>query len=139
MNKSAGGNDIYLHVRLHRNGMVLRSSDSYTDQHRAREECGGACASGDERKSACVNSKQCALSTRPSESASTDVNLSLRSAGKMSVLSKGQRLVQQVETEVLGTDLFATLNTVHVKYRGFFVERSICCGHPLREVCSSEI
>ena len=40
----------------------------------------------------------------------------------------------QVQAEVLGTDL-ATLNTVHVKYRGFFVERFVCCAAPLREVC----
>lgn len=40
--------------------------------------------------------------------------------------------------EHLGTGVFAQLNIVHVKYRGFFVERFICCGNPLREVqCSS--
>lgn len=58
-------------------------------------------------------------------------------AGKLAVLSKRQYLVTQVQAEMRGTDLFATLNTVHVKYRGFFVERFICCGHPLREVCSN--
>jgi len=45
--------------------------------------------------------------------------------------------VQQGD-EQLGTEVFAQLNIVHVKYRGFFVERFQCCCHPLREVsCSS--
>jgi len=45
--------------------------------------------------------------------------------------------VQQGD-EQLGTGVFAQLNIVHVKYRGFFVERFQCCCHPLREVsCSS--
>ncbi|DBB06936.1 TPA: hypothetical protein ACH3X3_009587 [Trebouxia sp. C0006] len=35
--------------------------------------------------------------------------------------------------EQLGTGVFAQLNIVHVKYRGFFVERFQCCCHPLRE------
>ena len=39
-----------------------------------------------------------------------------------------------MQAETLGTDLFAALNTVHVKYRGFFVERFVCCAAPLREV-----
>lgn len=39
----------------------------------------------------------------------------------------------QLQAETLGTQLFATLNTAHVQYRGFFVERFVCCGSPLRE------
>ncbi|KAA6419767.1 MAG: hypothetical protein FRX49_10300 [Trebouxia sp. A1-2] len=35
--------------------------------------------------------------------------------------------------EQFGTGVFAQLNIVHVKYRGFFVERFQCCCHPLRE------
>ncbi len=41
---------------------------------------------------------------------------------------------QNTWPEELGTGVFAPLNIVHVKYRGFFVERFKCCGHPLREV-----
>ena len=38
------------------------------------------------------------------------------------------------QNELLGTGVFASLNIVHIKYRGFFVERYVCCAAPLREV-----
>lgn len=40
----------------------------------------------------------------------------------------------QTRAESVGTGVFAPLNTVHVRYRGRFVETFKCCGKSLKEV-----
>lgn len=58
---------------------------------------------------------------------------------KKSMTDHNSCAVQQDATDLVGTGVFASLNVVHVKYRGFFVERFVCCSTPLREVCNSLI
>ena len=48
-------------------------------------------------------------------------------------------LFVQTRAEAIGTGVFSPLNTVHVQYRGLFVEQYKCtwgcCGIGLKEVC----